>query len=91
MSSPLIIFPIGLFVIAMLALFSGIGVVMRQQSRKGGWFTTIMWMIFSASISMGFVLFGVFVYVTQQTVPLAIGIGGFGFILVMVAGWLAVR
>lgn len=91
MNTPLVIFPITLFFVALLALFSGIGVVMLQQHRRGGIFTTFMWTIFSGSISMGFALFGVFVYITQNNAPLAIGIGVIGILLVLLSGWIATR
>jgi|GEM_PF-1937669 len=91
MPNLLLIFPIALFIIALLALLSGIGVVMRQKSRKGGMFTTFVWTIFSASVCMGFVLFGVFIISTQQNVPLAILIGSIGFVMVLLSAWIAMR
>ncbi len=91
MLSPLVIFPIGLFFVAVLALVSGIAVITRQRSREGGLFTATMWAVFSGSVSLGFAQFGAFVYVTQRNAPLAIGIGFCGIILVLVSGWIAAR
>lgn len=91
MTSPLLIFPLGLFIVALLALFSGIGVILRQRSRQGGLFTTLMWTVFSGSISMGFALFGVFIHITEGNTLLAIGIGVFGVLLVILSAGIATR
>ena len=89
MSTPLFIFPMLLFMLAMLALVSGIGVIYILRNKRAGHFTTFIWIIFSASISMGFMTFGMFVYVTQHNDVLAIGISVIGMLAVLGAGWLA--
>lgn len=91
MNTPLVVFPMVLFGLALLALLSGIGVIYRQRNPQGGFFTSFVWAIFSGSISMGFMVFATFVYKTQGNLLLAGGIGIAGLLLVMLAGWLATR
>lgn len=89
MSSPLVIFPMLLFFLAVLALFSGIGVIYALRNQRAGVFTAFMWAIFSASISMGFITFGMFVYLTQHDEPLAFVISAVGILAVLGAARLA--
>jgi hypothetical protein len=87
--TPLYIFPVLLFAMAMLAFVSGIGVLWTMRHRHAGKFTTLIWSIFSGSISTGFMTFAMFIYVTQHDEPLAIGIAIVGILAVIGAGRLA--
>ena len=89
MTSPLFIFPMILFTMAMLALLSGIGVLWSIRHKRTGKFTIFVWSMFSGSISIGFITFGIFVYITQHNEPLAIGIAIGGILAVIGAGKLA--
>ena len=89
MNTPLIIFPMLLFFLSMLALVSGIGVIYVLRNRRGGVFTTFIWSVFSASISMGFVTFGLFISYVQQNDFLALLISTIGILAVIGAGRLA--
>jgi hypothetical protein len=88
--SPLFIFPMVLFAMAVLALLSGIGALWTIRHKRAGKFTTFIWSIFSGSISIGFMTFAIFVYVTQSNEPLAIGIALVGILAVIGAGRLAI-
>jgi len=90
MTSPLFIFPMVLFAMAMLALLSGIGVVWTIRHKRAGKFTIFIWSIFSGSISIGFMAFAIFVYLTQHNEPLAIGIALAGILAILGAGRLAI-
>lgn len=89
MNTPLIIFPMLLFLMSMLALASGIGVIYALRHKRGGAFTTFIWFVFSASISTGFVTFGLFISYVQQKDVLALVISTVGILAVMGAGRLA--
>jgi len=89
MNTPLIIFPMLLFLLSLLALASGIGVIYVLRHKRGGFFTTFIWFVFSASISMGFVTFGLFISYIQQNDMLGLAISGIGILAVIGAGRLA--
>ena len=89
MMSPLFIFPIVLFVMAVLAFFSGIGVIWTIRHKRVGKFTVFIWSIFSGSISIGFMAFAIFVYITQHNEPFAIAIALAGILASLGAGRLA--
>lgn len=89
MNTPLVIFPMLLFLLSMLALASGIGVIYVLRNRRGGTFTTFIWFVFSASISMGFITFGLFISYVQQNDVLGLIISAIGILAVMGAGRLA--
>lgn len=84
--SPLFIFPTMLFVMAIFALLSGIGVLWTIRHKRAGKFTAFIWSIFSGSISIGFMTFAIFIYVTQHNEPLAVGIALGGILAVIGAG-----
>ncbi len=79
----LTIYPIFLFLMALLAIVSGIGVFWTIRKQRAGWFTTFIWMVFSASISAGFITFGLFTYVTGGNEVTAISMGGLGIVAVI--------
>lgn len=87
--SPLFIFPMVLFAMAVLALLSGIAVLWTIRQQRAGKLTIFIWSIFSGSISIGFMSFAIFVYVTQYNEPLAVGIAFAGILVVIGAGRLA--
>jgi hypothetical protein len=87
--SSLFIFPMVLFATAILALLSGIGVLWTMRHQRAGKLTTFIWSIFSGSISIGFMTFAIFIYVTQYNEPLAVGIAFAGILVVIGAGRLA--
>ena len=89
MTSPLFIFPMVLFAMAVLAFVSGIGVLWTIRHKRVGKFTSFIWSIFSGSISIGFMAFAIFIYLTQHTEVLAIGIALAGILAVLGAGRLA--
>ncbi len=89
MTSNLFIFPMILFLMAILAFISGIGVLWTIRQRTGGKFTVFIWSIFSGSISVGFMSFAIFAYITRHDEPLAVGIAVAGVLAVICAGWLA--
>jgi len=89
MTSSLFIFPMILFLMAILGVVSGIGVLWTIRNRTGGKFTVFVWSIFSGSISIGFMSFAIFVYITQHDGPLAVALAVAGIIAVLTAGRLA--
>lgn len=89
MSNSLVIFPMLLFLLSLLALVSGLGVIYLLRNKQGGWFTTFIWFFFSASISMGFITFGLFVSFTQNNDVLGLAVSSIGIVAVVGAGRLA--
>jgi hypothetical protein len=89
MMSPLFIFPMILFAMAVLAFLSGIGIFWTIRRKRSGIFTAFIWSIFSGSISIGFIAFAIFVYITQHNEPLAVGVACAGILAILGSGWLA--
>lgn len=91
LSSPLIIYPMLLFMMALLALLSGIGIVWRMRRKQAGIFTTFVWSVFSGSIGIGFMTFAMFIYQTQHNIGLALGVAIMGIVAIVLATRLALR
>ena len=83
------IYPLFLFMMALLAIISGFGALWTIRNRRDGWLTTVIWVVFSSSISTGFITFGLFTYMTRGNEIVAIGIGGLGMAAVILVSALA--